>query len=405
MGLGGSSPRRLRFASLILAIFLYGVFGTPTPDQPGFKEGLIALLLMGAVGTAAALRPLGIGLTLPSGLAGGQALLLYGLFSPVIAGALHGNDLAAILRDLIPFLFFLMPLFCAELVEDVRAQRLLIVASVFVGLAFSVRDLARIMTGFGSLDFLSPLAADPLSYLANAPTVLFAGLILLGSAGRLAFAGVSARDFSKACLFLILTLAPFIVMALTLQRASIGLAALIGFIWLGVAFAVNPFRALRLMIPLALILLAGLPYFQDILSLMLQKTQNVGLNSRVEEAAAIWRLVSGNPLSLLFGLGWGAGFASPAVGGLSVHFAHSLPAAMLLKTGLVGVTLTVIYLLGFARVLLRLMGRDLVLALALAAPLAIDSILYAAYKSLDFGLILLILWAVSVPKTASELQS
>jgi hypothetical protein len=388
--------------ALLLALLLYACFGSPTPERFGWPEVSIALLLVGAVGTASALRPLGIGKAIPSSLAGGQALLLYGLLCPVIGGVLQGSDPAIILRDVIPFLFFLLPLFCVHLAEDKALPGFLIPVAIFAGLCFALRDLARIAIGFANLDFLSPMAADPLSYLANAPTVLFAALMLIGSAGRLVLEGRALRDFLLAALCLALALVPLAVMGLTLQRASFGLALLVTLVWLAAAFVTNPLRAFRLLVPLALMLLATLPVFENVLGLMLEKTQSVGLNSRVEEVGAIWREVSGSPLTLLFGLGWGAGFASPAVGGLHVHFAHSLPAAMLLKTGLAGVILSGLYLAGFVMPLLRLLRRDLVLALALAAPVAIDSLLYAAYKSLDYGVMLLIVWAASSLRTPAH---
>lgn len=386
---------RLRSSMLLVALALYGVFGTPTPDRMGPPEYIIALLLILAVGMEGVLRPFGFGKKLPSALTSGQALLFYGLLCPVVVGALQGNGLTAILRDLIPFLFFLMPLFLGSLQEKPGFAESLSRLAVWAGLCFALRDLARIAANLVGLEFLNPVAADPLSYLANAPTVLFAALFLTGTAGRLIWQGYRLRDFLLAGLFLVLALVPFMAMAFSLQRASIGLAALVSVVWLLAAFVKYPSRALRLLVPVALVLLAFLPFLEVLGEALMVKTQSVGLNSRLEEIGAIWREVSAQPLTLLFGLGWGASFSSPAVGGLSVNFAHSLPAAMLLKTGLAGMILSGLYLAGFIPSFLRLMRRDSILALSLAAPLLIDSLLYAAYKSFDFGVILLLLWVAA----------
>src|SRR4051812_36752154 len=93
---------------LAAAILLYAAAGSPTPDNPGIVEALIgALLLLAAEpGSAASIfHP-----RAPWRRAG-QALALYGLSVPVIGGLAHGAGLTAILRDIIPFLFLLLPFF------------------------------------------------------------------------------------------------------------------------------------------------------------------------------------------------------------------------------------------------------------------------------------------------------
>lgn len=383
----------LRFTALIASLGLYGLWGTPTPESFGVVEILLALLLILAVGTASALRPFGIGRPVPGNLIGAQALLLYGLSLPLIAGALQGHAPSLILRDIIPFLFFLLPLFCSDLLQNQKNLKVLILSAVFIGLCFSLRDGARLLS---DITFLKPIAAEPLSYLANAPTVLFTGLILCGHSGKLILEGRGGRDLVFALLFIVLAAAPFMVMALTFQRASIGLSALVILLWVCLAVFYRPSRSLRILIPLALLALVAAPYLENLAAILLQKTAAVGLNNRLEEAGAVWKALAGNPFTLLFGLGWGGTFASPAVGGLSVNFAHSLPVAMLLKTGLVGVLLSLLYLAGFIRPVFGVLWKNPVLAMALAAPLAIDTFLYAAYKSLDFGLVLLIITGLTV---------
>lgn len=378
----------MRLAAFALALLLYGLWGTPTPDTLGAIEILLAVLLVIAVGTGGAARPFGIGKPLPSNLIGAQALLLYGLSLPVLAGSLQGHAPGLILRDLIPFLFFLLPLFCEGLVRNEKHFKVLVLSTIVIGLCFAFRDGARFL---GDIAFLKPLAADPLSYLANAPTVLFAGLMLSGYGGKLVLEGRGIRDIIVSLLLLSLAAMPFAVMALALQRASIGLSGVIILFWLALSLWHKPLRSLRILIPVSILGLMAAPTLSTFAAILLEKTANVGLNNRLEEAGAVWKAVAGNPFTLLFGLGWGGTFASPAVGGLSVNFAHSLPAAMLLKTGLIGVLLTLTYLAAFIRPLLCALRQTPILALALAAPFAIDTLFYAAYKSLDFGVILLVI--------------
>lgn len=379
----------VRFAMFAAALIVYAALGSPTPDSLGVVEGILALLLAASIGPAAALRPFGIGKNVPPALIPAQALFLYGLSFPLLIGGLAGNDAGGMARDAIPFLFFLLPLLGMHLADTREKARILSLIMVAMGLAFAGRDLVR-LTDFA---LLAPLAADPLSYLANAPTVLFAALMLAGLAGRGVMFGRGLGHFAWAIVLGALAIVPLIVMAAAMQRASLGMMAVVIALWLAQAFYTAPLRAMRLLAPLVILGVLGWPYLEGLYGVLAAKTGAVGLNSRLEELGAIWGAVSSDPLSLLFGLGWGAGFASPAVGGLQVNFAHSLLGAMLLKTGLIGVLFSLFYLAGFIRPLLRHWARDSVLALALLAPFVIDVFLYAAYKSLDFGLILLLIAA------------
>jgi O-antigen ligase len=103
------------------------------------------------------------------------------------------------------------------------------------------------------------------------------------------------------------------------------------------------------------------------------------------------KLVEASPLTLLFGCGWGMTFENPAVGNLSVNYTHSLFSALLLKTGLVGVGLTLLYIGALVRRAWPVWARNPVLMLALLAPLGIGFLLYASYKCLGFGLLLILL--------------
>ncbi len=86
---------------------------------------------------------------------------------------------------------------------------------------------------------------------------------------------------------------------------------------------------------------------------------------------------------------------SPAVGGLTVNFTHSFLTTYWLKTGLCGLALALLYLARLGRMLASIAPRRPLLAGAMAGPLLIDVTLYASFKSLDFGLVLLLiaLWA------------
>jgi hypothetical protein len=239
-----------------------------------------------------------------------------------------------------------------------------------------------------------PPPNDPF-YLANAPTVLFAALFLLGLAGATLYNRVTVRRVPLVVVLVSLALIPLLSMALITQRASIGITILAVSFLLIIAFWRRPGQATVPGLLLALLLWTG----WDVVSLIMQdaahKTAIVGLNMRWAEAAAVAEHLGATPLTVLSGGGWGAMVASPAAGGATVNFTHSLITTYWLKAGLPGLALALIYLWHMGFMLLQALRRYPVLAVALAGPFLIDIFLYASFKSLDFGLILLLvtLWA------------
>ena len=114
------------------------------------------------------------------------------------------------------------------------------------------------------------------------------------------------------------------------------------------------------------------------------------MNMRSAEWASVWAEVSAHPINLLSGKGWGATFSSPAVADIDVNFTHGLLSSLLLKTGLIGLVLGVVYLGMLGRSGLKMFKMCPVIIIALGSPILIDVFLYASFKSLDFGLLLLL---------------
>ncbi len=382
-----------RRLALLTAIAVYALWGSPTPDRFGLPEMMIGLLLVLAIGPAGAMRAFHP--------AGGMAwektarlLLFYALSVPVFTGLLNGNGAAAMIRDILPFLFICLPLFLAPLYRGRTGDvKILTAAVALLGVIFAL----RVLLGGRAL----PLAPDTL-LLANAPPVLFAALLCAGLAGFFLYKSVSLEASVKAVLLAGLALAPLTAMALVMQRASFGYLALAGTLLLLTAFVHRPLRTLW---PV-LIITAGTailwPVITDIWQMLYQKTADVGLNMRIQEAQVVFDTVSATPFSLLFGRGWGATIVSPAVGGDIVNFTHSLLTMYWLKTGLIGMFMAVLYIIQLAIGLYPLLFRAPVLALALTGPLLINLFLYASFKSFDFGLLLLLiaLWGTGHTQAA-----
>jgi hypothetical protein len=380
----------LRHAALLVLAVVYGLWGSPTPQNFGWVEMAVGLSLVVAISPGRALQSL-IKKPDVSWLLAGQALLLYGLTIPVIGGLMAGHDPGLMLRDVIPFLFLLLPLFMADWRSDfVPAKKMVVGAVVFIGVAFG----ARVFSG-------GP-GHDPL-YLSIAPTVVFAAIFLAGLAGQFLFRAITLKSFIIAAGLMALALLPFAAMIMTVQRASLTLSALA----LGVLFLLacwrNPLRAAGpALLIVAMLILFG-PVAGAVYDSLLLKQGLVGTNMRVQEAAAVFDAVGHSVWQVFFGKGWGATIASPAVSGVTVNYTHSLLTTYWLKTGMAGVFLLVLYLYGICAPLVRLLGKNPLLAVALAVPVVIDVILYSSFKSLDFGRIFLMIamWAEPRPRLRS----
>ncbi len=389
----------VRFALLLAAIAVYACFSSPTPDDPGLAEGAVALLLALAIGPRQAV----LSLLPPAGGAlwrwAAWMLLLYGLTVPVLGGLMRGHDLALIVRDIIPFLFFTMPLFLADLLTARPSYAPAVTGAVaLAGLAFALRLLVPSFIAYGHVGFSALPGEDPL-YLANAPTVLFMTILALALAGQEMGRG-RLRSIVPVAAMTGAGMVCVLAMAAVMQRASLGLGmACLAALW-ALLFVRAPGRAMKAVLPLALVVLLLYPQFAALARHLLLKTSLVGFNNRPQEAALVFSMVGRHWADALFGLGWGQTIASPAVGDVTVNYTHTMPTALWLKTGLAGLTLAGLYVAGLSACLWRILWWAPVLCLAIAAPCLIDLTLYANYKSFDFGLMLMLipLWASRVEK-------
>ena len=267
------------------------------------------------------------------------------------------------------------------------------------GVAFAARLLVPAFVSRGHIGFSALPDIDP-ERLANAPTVLFAGILLLSAAGLIAArAGFQAARWGRALLLAGGGMLCLLAMAAVTQRASLGLGlACLAVLWV-MLLAHRPARALRALIVPAIIAVALYPQFAALAHQLWQKTTLVGLNNRPQEASVVFAAVGGRWMDALFGLGWGQTIVSPAAGDITINYTHTMTTAYWLKTGIIGAALVWLYLGGIALRLWPVLWRHPGLALAVAAPCLIDAILYASYKSLDFGLMLAL-----VPLWASEAE-
>ncbi len=376
-----------RIICLFFACLIYAIAGSPTPDSFGWAEISVGALLALSIGIGRARDTILQPNKNRFWRTAGQVFFLYGMSVPVIVGVISGNGSFMIIRDIMPFMFLFLPMF---LLPTIRARphyfRLCLFSVVMIGFVFSLRSL---VDHFFDGCFL--WCGRDLLYLENMPTVLLACLFMIGAAMSFIMRGVKSFNLIMFSILIILSIVPFAAMVITLQRASVGAVVLYVLCIYGYFFFKSPARAMSLFVILVTALSLLNISFISAFDALWDKTARVGLNMRPQEFEAVWSVVTASPHRFLFGIGWGGHFSSPAVGGLSVNFTHNFFSTILLKMGVLGVVFCISYIAGLLERLMRVVLKNPVLGLALAAPILIDLTLYASFKSLDFGLVLLMI--------------
>lgn len=379
---------RLAFIAFALAVFAYGLFGSPTPDHPAVTEILILFLLAIAVAAGGITKA---AFTAPWS----KPFLLflgYGFSVVLLVGVTQGYAVNDILRDLVGFAALAVPV----ALYGFSNQRILLAAMLFVGTAFAARYIA-------SPDLLSSLLAENLLYLANSPLVAFAATWLL------LYGCFQEKRFWVAVLCVALACIPILAMAGMTQRATLALLllAFIGFFL--VTLIKNPRRAVVVACALGAVITVYLPEVTGIFTALLDKARAVGWNARGAEIAALIEAQSQNPLTAIVGAGWGSVFKSPSVGDQWVRFSHSLLSSLWWKTGWLGLILGGIALMALVRDAYARLRHNLILFWSCILPLLPAVFLYGSYKSFCFGLLLLglarfdwTLGAKNVNQTASH---
>lgn len=396
---GASNRLPASMAFLFVAIGIYGLFGTPTPDDPGLIEGLIGALLVLAIGSGGVEGALKLTMGRNFFLKSLQVMFLCGLILPTLSGVYFGNDRMLILRDVAAFAFLGLPLFLSERFYDQeRFAGILCLMLVFAGFCFALRTLMPVFNVW--------VPAGELLYLSNSPLTLFAGVFLAGRLWK------NIQTFNRASLLRIAVCAVMLAvilaaMLLDVQRATIG-SVFATLILLALFDLVKTPK--RTILPLLIVLAAVAllyPLIDQTLQAMATKTAQVGLNARLAEAQAVIDTLRRDPVTLFVGQGWGSTFSSPAVAGIEVNYTHSLLTTMLLKGGVILLLLTVFMVLGALHQIYLIFQQDSVKGLSLFWPLAIPVLLYASHKSLDFGLLLLMIgvWSVGLQTWTTDHSS
>ena len=368
---------------LFLCCLLYGFQSSPTPDNPGFSELLIALLLVISVGSFGFYKAVLYKSRAQNHVA--IIFMVFGLSVPVLVGTLGGVAFSILVRDVVAFVLFCLPIFLIPVIRKYKyGFDALFIGGFIIALSFSLRVL------FSDIPFMNE--TDELLYLANSPLVLFYAIVLLG----LSYLSVIKKQVLQSVFCFSLSLLMIVSMAQDIQRATL-VAVVLSFVF--IVFREFKNRPVHSIVPIAICVFFIAFFKTEIASIFLSieyKTSLVGLNARAHELTAVWKEIGQNPLTTLFGLGWGSQFASPALGGLQASFTHSFLSYMLLKTGLLGLVVTIAYCSYFSRQVIQIFLKNSLVGIALFWAFVIPVFLYASYKSFDFGLVLTLIVAFSI---------
>ena len=279
----------------LLALLIYALFSTPTPDHISLTEILVLAGILLAVNASGIMQAAGVCPdTRPLWLFPARLLLLFGFSVPLLVGLAQGHPVSLILRDLVPFLFLLLPLFLsASFMDRAPLSRLFPYTLCVMGIVFVLRVIIAFFIPDGSQNFQIGYMPDPHN-LVNAPTVLFAALFMTGLGGISLIKARSWKDMLIAFICFALTLILLVGMAGIGQRAHIGVWACGTLCGLGLLAWWRPLGLWRVG---AMALLAGIlfwPFASDLLTGLAQKNAVVGLNNRLEEAQVVWESFRGH---------------------------------------------------------------------------------------------------------------
>lgn len=384
------------------ALLLYGGLSVPAPPSLRWGEAAIGLLILLSIGwrrplmvaTGHALRDRGDAAWMSVAV----AALGWLLWVPLLRGASLGWEAADILRDVVPLFYLFLPVLLVPALRCAEAWgvRLLAGGLALAGVLLVLRWWKQADWGFGAVG--TRAMADGGAYLLNAPSVLFAAVASPAFALSLAAVGGSCTRWISAFVCAAGGALCLGALAGAVHRTALGLAALslatvaLWWVWR------RPWLAAPLLLAAGLVVLPAGDALVGAWQQVAEKTRLTGANTRWEEAAAVIDHAVSSPWTLLFGDGWGARIANPAVAGWRVSYTHTLVSYSLLKTGLLGMLALAAYLCALVRPWRRLLAEDPPLAMAVVPPLLMAFCLHTSFKYLDTGVIL------SLMLLASELR-
>jgi hypothetical protein len=331
----------------------------------------------------------------------GTLIFIYFLTVPLAIGAILNNNLNDMVRDIIPYLYFSLGFI--YFIKSRDSKELSKILSYlpwmlsFSGLVYAIRELYH-WSSIGE-NILSISQFATVNYLTQAPIVLFAAIFFLLQS---MYCIKTNKKIKSMFLFILFTV-PFLTFFLLVLRLPFFLIALTGFVYSLILYKNNKLILLLVATSVTSLFILNLDSTLTAIDFFIQKHELVGGNNKLEEAWKVFDIIfsSNSIFTILFGKGWGALWLSPAVN-VEVGYAHSLIVFMVLKLGLIGLSsfivivyyLTKINLILFWQYMKNNQYQQMCVLLSIISVLIVYVWFEVGYKTLDFGIILLLLIAL-----------
>lgn len=396
----------LRTGVFFAAVVAYAVFSSSTPDSLGFPEALIACSLIFMTGITGLFGVMGghllwnrVSVAPPFVYLSALGLICI----PFIWGQMgQQNTIKDCLRDIIPLLYFLSPLFLLPTLRNLpdKWQQRLALGLCGIGVAFSARFMFIDIRAFRQELGHGVIPGD-LNYYQMDPATLFAATFLLLTA----ISHLSRMRWVTGCFLLLLSLMPIMAMIASAVRGQLALLILALIIYALVG-TTGLFRRISTWSIVVLLAILFHEQISQTAQLLWFKHQQVGFHARAAEISAVLHFAESSPLSFLLGKGWGGTIITSVVAGIPVRFVHNSGAYFLFKGGLIGTLFAFLYAMWCASCLFQasktalIDEKRLILLLSCVAPIILHSTVETGYKMLSFGFILCIVTLFpSVPIT------
>jgi hypothetical protein len=149
-----------------------------------------------------------------------------------------------------------------------------------------------------------------------------------------------------------------------------------------------------------ILLIQNISFFEKVFELVIEKSLNVGLSGRDQELLSLIGAIE-NSYDLIFGFGLGAKL--PNVFGYDeVRYAHNFYVYVLMKFGLFGLLPAVIITFKSVGLFINNMffysthSSNFIIMVSAISPLTISLLFEPMYKSLSFGLIILLITIIGI---------
>jgi O-Antigen ligase len=403
----------------ITALLLYSIISNPFPIKIGIPEILIGFLIILSINYTyllpLSLREINLKFNY---LINFQIILFVLLFVPTIVVIVSSKfSIEDYVRDIVPFLYIFMPYFYHILIYSKFRWYLYLPWIISImGSILSFRYLYIIYVNYGIAPFLSlgnSSYGDNLLYLTYDASVHFSPVFLLSNSMLMLF----KRKYFFSILTFILGMFPFLGNLIFAQRGPtfLTMACVSIFAIIISARRTKKYFMIILLIGVAFLLFIVFnsnifsSFFEkekfSIFSKLLEKQEKFGLNAKDSEFYTVLGIISASIPKIIFGIGWGSVFKNPIIyPGIEVSFTHSAFTYYLLKTGVLGLCFFIFYLLTIFKYFFRkklfllniktdeFMTHKILVFLSASTAIIIGILFQPSYKTLSFGVVLLILF-------------